>query len=141
LLLSAGTLLYRRMEGAASDDRDAWEVLLVHPSGTYNRRAPWSIPKGLPEPGETAVDAARRETREETGVDAGALEELGRVRYRKSRKEIVAFAGPAPDGAAPRCASWEVDRAEFVALARARELLHPDQAALIDRLVVHLSAR
>ena len=129
------------MEGAASDDRDAWEVLLVHPSGAYNRRAPWSIPKGLPEPGEEAVDAARRETREETGVEAGALEELGRVRYRKSRKEIVAFAGPAPEGAAPRCASWEVDRAEFVSLARARELLHADQAAFIDRLVAHLATR
>ena len=136
-MLSAGTLLYRR----SSDDGGAWEVLLVHPSGTYNRRAPWSIPKGLPDPGEATEAAARRETLEETGVEAGALEELGRVRYRKSRKEIVAFSGPAPDGADPRCASWEVDRAEFVSLERARELLHPDQAPLIDRLVDRLGAR
>jgi predicted NUDIX family NTP pyrophosphohydrolase len=125
--VSAGTLLYRRAG-------DAWEVLLVHPSGPYNRRAPWSIPKGLPDAGEPLAETARRETREETGVEAGRLVELGRVSYRKSRKDIVAFAGPAPDGAAPRCASWEVDRAEFVPLARARALLHPDQAPLLDLL-------
>lgn len=138
--LSAGTLLYRRSETTPHRDGDgAWEVLLVHPSGAYNRRAPWSIPKGLPDPGEAEEAAARRETVEETGVVAGPLVDLGRVRYTKSRKEIVCFAGPAPDGAAPRCASWEVDCAEFVTLERARELIHPDQAAFIDRLVAHLA--
>lgn len=141
--LSAGTLLYRRPidADAATDADGSWEVLLVHPSGPYNRRAPWSIPKGLPDEGEEVESAARRETREETGVEAGPLIELGRVRYRKSRKEIVCFAGPAPDGAAPRCASWEVDCAEFVSLARARELIHPDQAAFLDQLLAHLAAR
>lgn len=142
---SFGTLLYRRSQRDAPDDRGvrddgvAWEVLLVHPSGAYNRRAPWSIPKGMAEPGESAEQTARRETLEETGVEAGPLEELGRVRYVKSRKEIVCFTGPAPDDAAPRCASWEVDCAEFVSLARARELLHADQAPLVDRLLEHLA--
>lgn len=137
---SAGTLLYRRSSGLAPDDRDGWEVLIVHPSGAYNRRAPWSIPKGEPEPGESAETTARRETLEETGVEAGELFELGRVRYRKSRKEIVGFGGPAPEGATPRCASWEIDRAEFVSLARAAELLHPDQAPLLDILIARLEA-
>ena len=36
--------------------------------------------------------------------------------------------------AQPRCASWEVDRAEFVPIEQARELLHPDQRPLLDRL-------
>lgn len=126
--LSAGTLLYRGHAGA-------WEVLLVHPSGAYNRRAPWSIPKGIPEPGESEEEAARRETREETGVRADQLTYLGRVRYTKSRKEVVCFAGRAPSRAEPRCASWEVDRAEFVSLERAREVIHQDQAPLIDALV------
>jgi len=131
--VSAGTLLYRR----ASDD--SWEVLLVHPSGAYNRKAPWGIPKGLPEPGEPLEDAARRETLEETGVVAGELVEIGRIRYRKSRKEVVAFAGPAPEACEPRCASWEIDRAEFMQLARARELIHPDQAVFLDTLVARLA--
>ena len=129
--VSSGTLLYRRSQAT-------WAVLLVHPSGPYNRRAPWSIPKGLPEPGESEEEAARRETREETGVEAGALTQIGRIRYQKSRKEVVCFAGPAPPEAAPRCASWEVDRAEFVELDRARGLLHPDQAVFIDHLRQHL---
>lgn len=124
---SAGTLLYRR-EG------DEWQVLLVHPSGNYNRRAPWSIPKGEPVSGETHEATARRETREETGVIAGELIPLGETILQKSRKRISAFAGGAPADAAPTCNSWEVDRAEFVTLDRARELLHPDQAVFIDRL-------
>lgn len=125
---SAGTLLYR---GSLPD----LEILLVHPSGNYNRTAPWSLPKGLPEDGESLEDAARRETLEETGIEAGALAELGFVDYTRSRKRIFAFAGPAPAGASPRCASWEVDCAEFVPLARARALLHPDQVPLLDRLI------
>src|SRR5690606_40961024 len=104
---SAGTLLFRR-------SGDGIEVLLVHPSGAYNKRAPWSIPKGLPEPDESLEATARRETLEETGVAPGPLVSLGSIDYTRSRKRIHAFGGPAPEGAAPRCASWEVDRAEFV---------------------------
>lgn len=128
---SAGVLLYR--EGP-----DGLEVLLVHPSGNYNRRAPWGIPKGLPDEGESLEAAARREALEETGVAAGKLVSLGHIDYRKSRKRVHGFAGPAPDDAAPRCVSWEVDCAEFVAIARARELIHPDQLPFLERLEKHL---
>jgi predicted NUDIX family NTP pyrophosphohydrolase len=55
-----------------------------------------------------------------------------------SSKQVHRFAGPAPDGAAPRPASWEVDQAAFLPLARARELIHPDQAPFLDRLLAHL---
>jgi predicted NUDIX family NTP pyrophosphohydrolase len=124
---AAGTLLYRRRQGTL-------EVLLVHPSGNYNRHKPWSIPKGLPDPGETLEVTARRETLEEAGVTAGELALLGSIVYQKSKKQVYAFAGPAPDDAAPHCASWEVDRAEFVPIAQAREILHPDQRPFLDRL-------
>ncbi|MBI2823166.1 MAG: NUDIX domain-containing protein [Planctomycetia bacterium] len=125
---SAGALLYR-------DSPDGIEVLIVHPSGNYNRRAPWSIPKGLVDPGEDLETAARREALEETGVAAAGLQPLGHVILTKSRKQIHCFAGRAPADAAPRCASWEVDRAEFVPITTARQLLHPDQAPLLDRLL------
>ena len=125
---SAGTLLYRFKDGVL-------HVLIVHPSGDYNRRAPWSIPKGKLDPGESREGAARRETAEETGVQAGELVNLGSVELVRSHKRIFGFAGPAPEGAQPRCASWEVDRAEFVPVERARELLHPDQAPFVDWLV------
>ena len=132
--LSSGTLLYRYVEGAI-------EVLLVHPSGNYNRRAPWGIPKGAPDPEEGLEQTARRETREETGLDiTGDLVDLGHVDYTRSKKRVHAFAAPAPDDAAPRCASWEVDKVEFIEITRARRIIHPDQAALLDRLVRHLGA-
>ena len=129
---SAGTLLYRQ-------GPEGLEVLLVHPSGAYNRKAPWGIPKGLIDEGEEPEQTARRETVEETGVTAGTLVDLGSIDYTKSRKRIFCFGGEAPEGAAPRCASWEIDQACFLPLARARELIHPDQAAFIDRLAAHLA--
>jgi predicted NUDIX family NTP pyrophosphohydrolase len=131
---SAGTLLYR--SGAAG-----LEVLLVHPSGAYNRKSPWSIPKGLPDPDEELIDAARRETWEETGIRPETLVPLGWMDYRKSRKRVHCFAGPAPTEAAPHPASWEIDRAEFVSLEQARVLIHPDQSVFLDRLLERLEER
>ena len=128
---SAGTLLYRR-------DGAGLEVLLVHSSGNYNRNRPWGLPKGLIDPGESPEFTARRETLEETGVAAVELVPIGTADMPKSRKRIHGFAGPAPADAAPRCASWEVDCAEFVTLERARQLIHPDQAVFLDRLVALL---
>jgi predicted NUDIX family NTP pyrophosphohydrolase len=124
---SAGTLLYRQ-------GPQGLEVLLVHPSGNYNRKAPWSIPKGEPDEGATLEETARRETAEEAGVTAGELTPLGHMDYRKSKKRVHCFAGPAPEGAAPRPTSWEVDQACFVPVERARLILHPDQVVFLNRL-------
>ncbi|HLU38145.1 MAG TPA: NUDIX domain-containing protein, partial [Planctomycetota bacterium] len=58
---SAGLLLYRR--------RRVLEVFLVHPGGPFFARkdaGAWSIPKGVIEPGEDPLAAARREVAEET---------------------------------------------------------------------------
>lgn len=125
---SAGCLLYRRGERGI-------EVLLVHPSGAYNRRAPWSLPKGEVDPGESPEEAARRETLEETGTaPAGELLPLGSIDYRKSRKRIFGFAAALAEGAEPRVASWEIDGAELFSLETARARIHPDQRPLLDRL-------
>jgi predicted NUDIX family NTP pyrophosphohydrolase len=128
---SAGLVVYRRVG-------EHWEVLLVHPSGNYNRRAPWGIPKGLPDEGESLEDAAVRETREEAGVNvvkvAAELAALGHIDYTKSRKRVHAFAVEAPVDASPHPASWEVDRAEFVSMEEAERLIHPEQRPFIDRL-------
>jgi predicted NUDIX family NTP pyrophosphohydrolase len=126
---SAGTLLYRA-------GPQGLEVLLVHPSGNYNRRAPWGIPKGVPNKDEPLEAAARRETREEANVEAvGELIDLGYIDYTKSRKRVFCFAGPAPEDADARLVSWEVDRAEFVPLEKARQIIHRDQAVFLDRLL------
>ena len=131
---SSGTLLYR--QGA-----NGLEVLLVHPSGVYNRRSPWGIPKGMIDGEETTEQAARRETMEETGVIAGELTDLGHVDYTRSRKRVHCFAGPAPEDAEACCASWEVDQVVWAPLDRARSLMHPDQALFIDRLVELLARK
>ena len=48
------------------------EVLLIR-RGREPRMGEWSLPGGRIEPGERAVDAALRELREETGVEAEIL--------------------------------------------------------------------
>ena len=52
---SAGVVVVRHRDGA-------WRVLLLRAFGY------WDFPKGGIEPGETALEAARRETREETAL-------------------------------------------------------------------------
>jgi predicted NUDIX family NTP pyrophosphohydrolase len=115
---------------------DGTRYLLVHPSGGYNRRAPWSIPKGELEPGEEPEACAIRETREETGLACRLLGSLGEMTYRKSPKRVLAFlAEPTGEVAGPvlEPASWEVDRVEFLLEGQARAKIHPDQAVFLDR--------
>ena len=85
--ISAGILAYRR--------RHELEVLLAHPGGPFWAKkdaAAWTIPKGLIEPGDDPIGAARREFKEETGfVAGGEMIELGPVRQ-KSGKLVHAFA-------------------------------------------------
>src|SRR5207248_8251990 len=117
-------------------------VLIVHPSGAYNRKAPWGIPKGEPNAGEEPEQAARREVREETGVVVdGAVHSLGHIDYTKSKKRVFAFAAPLPAGQTPTCASWEIDRAEMHTIDDAKRVIHHDQSAFLDRLVAHLAAQ
>jgi 8-oxo-dGTP pyrophosphatase MutT (NUDIX family) len=55
-VLSAGVVVVR-------DTGDGWRELLLR---AYNY---WDCPKGLVEPGEDPLATARREVREETGID------------------------------------------------------------------------
>lgn len=60
------------------------ELLLCHVTGT----AKWDIPKGMQDPGETPIQAAMRELREEAGLefDEGMFEDLGCFDYRKDKR-------------------------------------------------------
>jgi 8-oxo-dGTP pyrophosphatase MutT (NUDIX family) len=44
-----------------------------------------ALPKGHPDGAESAAAAAQREVREETGVEAELVEQLGDIRYRYAR--------------------------------------------------------
>lgn len=84
---SAGLILYRRRLPVP-------EVLLVHPGGPFwakKDHGAWSIPKGLYEPTEDSLVAARREFEEETGCKPPhEASELG-VFKQPSGKSIVAW--------------------------------------------------
>lgn len=83
---------------------DEAELLLCHVTGHDH----WDLPKGGAAPGESPLQAALRETREETSLDLAAADllELGRLSYRP-RKDLHLFAvrWPRIDPAALFCES------------------------------------
>ncbi len=130
--VAAGCLVRARFDG----DGGEYRYLIVHPSGRYNRSRPYSIPKGLVEASEEPEAAALRETREETGLACRIVSPLGEIRYRKSRKTVIAYlAEPVdrPPSTRLEPGDWEIDRVEFLPPDEARRKLHPDQQPFIDR--------
>jgi predicted NUDIX family NTP pyrophosphohydrolase len=147
--ISAGLLVYRRQPGL--------EVLLGHPGGPFWARkdeGAWSIPKGLVEPSDDLLAAARRELTEETGFVAdGTFMPLKPVRQ-KSGKTVHGFAVEAdldlaaftsntfeiewPPRSGRRQVFPELDRVEYFGVAPAlRKILayqQPFICELIDRL-------
>jgi 8-oxo-dGTP pyrophosphatase MutT (NUDIX family) len=87
-----------------------------------------ALPKGHPDGDESPAEAAQREVREETGVEAELVEKLDDVRYRYSRQgdrvsKVVAFflfryrSGDVADH------DHEVEEALWIPLAEAPERL------------------
>ena len=68
--ISAGGIVFREENGGLG--------VLVTQSSAHDG---WIFPKGHLEHGETASDAALREVKEETGVDARIVERVGAIRY------------------------------------------------------------
>jgi len=76
--------------------RDGQCVVIVPTRRAADGRKVLALPKGHPDKGESAVDAALREVREEAGIEAEVVEKLGDVRYwymRDGRRiaKVVAF--------------------------------------------------
>ncbi len=146
--VSAGLLMYRERAGRL-------EVFLAHPGGPFfaNRdQGVWSIPKGMPDPGETLLQAAEREFFEEVGLKPfPPYLELGSIRQEGGK--IVfgwAFQGEWIEGTVNRCntfqVEWppksgklcvfkEIDRVGFFSLEEARSKLKETQWPLVERLV------
>lgn len=148
---SAGLLLFRRRASGL-------ELFLAHPGGPFWQKrdaGAWTIPKGLAEPGEDPLDAARREFEEETGLSPrGPFILLGSVRQ-KAGKLVHAWAwegdaDPATVSSNTMKTEWprgsgqwltfpEVDRCSWFSPTAAREKINPAQAAFIDRLESELA--
>jgi predicted NUDIX family NTP pyrophosphohydrolase len=149
---SSGILLFRR-------DHGRLEVLLAHPGGPYFARkdaGAWTIPKGQPDGEDDLWHVAEREFGEETGHaviecrlgDAPPFE-LGSVTL-GSGKVVHGWAvegnlDPAAVSSNEFEVEWpprsglverfpEIDRVAWLEPDEARRLIHPAQAAFIDRL-------
>lgn len=146
-VLSAGLVLHR-------SGPDGLELLVAHMGGPFWARkdeGAWSFPKGLVEPGEEPLDAARRELTEELGVPApdGPYVPLGEVR--QSGKVVVAWAvehdlDPAAVVPGTFDMEWpprsgrtqsfpEVDRVAWVGPDEATRLLVKAQRGLVPRVL------
>jgi predicted NUDIX family NTP pyrophosphohydrolase len=139
-------MLYRRVA-------DGLELLLAHPGGPFWKSkdaGAWTIPKGLVEPDEDLLEAARREFREETGaavqgpfialrsirqkagkiVHAWACEGEFDVRTAISNTMLIEW----PPGSGRKAEFPEIDRCEWFRPGVARTKLIPAQVPFIDRL-------
>jgi predicted NUDIX family NTP pyrophosphohydrolase len=133
----AGILLYR-----LPPHRNGAEVLLVlgRSAGGVDADAPvWSIPKGKRLRRERLIDAARREFEEETAIPSPPrLMALGEV-VESSGKRVAVWAANAAwsvnghqhNGHRP---GSEIAEVEWFEAERARQLLRPGQAPLLNRL-------
>ena len=147
---SYGILLFQRTEGGI-------RVLLAHPGGPFwagKDNGAWSIPKGLQEQGETALQTARREFCEETGFAVeGRFIPLGELKQ-PSGKIIHAWALE-HDLDVTRIRSntfsleWprrsgnireypEIDEGRWFCIEEARQKISAGQAVFLDRLLEHL---
>ncbi len=147
---SAGILLYRVKDKVL-------ELLLVHPGGPFwkNKDAgAWSIPKGEFTDEEDGLDAAKREFREEIGIDLqGEFIPLTPVKQ-KGGKKVYAwvvegdidpstiksnhFEMEWPPKSGKKQSFPEIDRGQWFKVEEAKEKLNEFQAAFIDELVSKL---
>jgi len=146
---SAGVLAWRPGQGGP-------EFLLVHPGGPYWAKtdaAGWSIPKGLVDPGEDLWTAARREFREELGLEitgdpepltpaasSGKTVHAWLVEADLDVSEIVSntFEIEWPPRSGRKQTFPEVDRAAWFDTATAMEKIHKGQRPILAEAIERL---
>jgi predicted NUDIX family NTP pyrophosphohydrolase len=151
--LSAGLLPFRITGG------HRLELFLVHPGGPFwvnKDQHAWSVAKGEHGALDEPSAAAEREFAEELGVPAppGPRIDLGQIKQSGGKLvRVWAIEAPRfevehvvsnefeiewPPGSSQRRSFAEVDRAEWMPAAVARQKLVKGQVALVDRLIERL---
>jgi 8-oxo-dGTP pyrophosphatase MutT (NUDIX family) len=122
LVRQAGGIVVRRTK------RGGVRILLVT---SRHNRGRWVLPKGTIKRGESAADAALRETREEAGVRGKVVGRAGTARYGNGRGLVrieyflIAFRGPSAGPHEERRVEWHsIDEAlEMLSNAHVRRVL------------------
>jgi 8-oxo-dGTP pyrophosphatase MutT (NUDIX family) len=121
-------------------------IVIVPTRRAANGAKVLALPKGHVDPGETPVEAAAREVREEAGVDVDLTAELGSVRYwymrngRRIAKQVDFFlfayrAGDLADH------DDEVEEARWMPLAEAAQALsYEGERAMAARALSQISS-
>ena len=148
---SAGLLMYK------FNKNKELEIFIGHPGGPFWKnkdKGAWSIPKGEVEEGEDLLQTAKREFKEETGIDFKEhFIELGEIQQ-KSGKIVHAWAFEGdwsgflmgtsfvdmqyPPKSKKFIRFPELDKADFFSIEKAKIKINPAQAEFINRLKAHL---
>ena len=118
--------------------RDDGHLLLVR----HSYRPRWAIPGGLCRAGEDVADGARREVREEVGLDVELVGEPAVVVDPDERRVDVVFVARLRDGAARAGVSAEIVESRWFPVDALPELQHETVSALdaLGRLGRHTLA-
>ena len=114
------------------------KILLVHPSGKYNRESPWLPSKEEMGPNETPLAAAQRAVSEELGLAPnlhGTLRDLGSVTYKSKSKMVWCFAALYLGKDNEISLDWENDKYGWFTLDEARRIVKEDFAPVLSKLV------
>ncbi len=119
------------------------EIVLVH------RRTPrlWALPKGTPDAGETILETALREVREETGIAVEAEDPLGAISYffvreRTRFHKTVHFFLMRPIGGSVEEHDHEFDEVRWFQLEEALQIMtHATEREVVERAALRLADR
>lgn len=133
----------------------ALEFFLVHPGGPFFKNLDlgyWTIPKGVPDPGEDLADTALREFTEETGITpTPPFLDIGSIKQKGGKVvKAWAFEGDWDPEAGIKCnefiLEWpprsgkmvkfpEVDRAVWMRYEEAKEAIIKEQIPFLERIL------
>ena len=150
--ISAGLLWYRFQNTLP-------EVFLVHPGGPFWQKkdiGAWSVPKGELDKDEDALDAAKREMKEETGIDpekpglrgssflalAAVQQKSGKIVYAwavqgdfdASEIDCNTFEIEWPPKSGKKKLFPEIDKGGWFTISEAKNKIIPGQLPLIEEL-------